>query len=99
MHNTAMSESYELFHYDSCPFCAMVRRFLDAKGVSIPLRNTQREQGAQAELVAGGGRSMVPCLKITSAAGDVRWMYESADIMRYLDGKLSSGEWAPAQQS
>ena len=85
-----MSESYELFKTDICPFCGMVKRFLDAKGVELPMRDTMRDPQAHEELVAGGGRATVPCLKITDESGAVRWMYESMDIMRYLDGKLAS---------
>lgn len=66
----------------------MVRRFLDAKGIDMPLRDTMRDPEARAELMTGGGRATVPCLKITDAAGEVGWMYESTDIMRYLDGKF-----------
>ncbi|MXY52559.1 MAG: glutathione S-transferase domain-containing protein, partial [Gammaproteobacteria bacterium] len=32
--------------------------------------------------------STVPCLRIESAAG-TRWMYESADIIDYLDSRLA----------
>ncbi len=83
-----MSESYELYQYDSCPFCGMVRRFLDAKQIELPMRDTLRDPHARAELVAGGGRPTVPCLKITGEDGQVRWMYESMDIMRYLDARF-----------
>lgn len=85
-----MNESYELFEQTTCPFCGMVNRFLDAKGIDLPRRDTRRDADANAELVAGGGRPTVPCLKITSDNGDVRWMYESMDIMRYLDEKFAA---------
>lgn len=85
-----MKESYVLYQYDSCPFCAMVRRFLDAKGLEMPMRNTQRDPGAREELIAGGGKGTVPCLKITDESGAVQWMYESMDIMRYLDARTSA---------
>ena len=68
----------------------MVRRFLDAKNIELPFRDTLRDPSARAELIEGGGRATVPCLKITSDSGEVRWMYESMDIMRYLDGKFAA---------
>ena len=83
-----MTEQYVLYKTDTCPFCSMVRRFLDARGVELAMRDTAREPEAHAELVAGGGRPTVPCLKITSAEGDVHWMYESMDIMRFLDQQI-----------
>jgi len=32
----------------------------------------------------GGGKTQVPCLRIEQAGGEVEWMYESDDIIRYL---------------
>ncbi len=84
-----MNESYVLYQTDICPFCAMVRRFLDTKGIELPTRNTQHEPGAREELIAGGGKATVPCLKITDESGAVQWMYESMDIMRYLDARVA----------
>ncbi len=41
-----------------------------------------------ADLIAGGGKSQVPCLRIETENGDVRWLYESIDIVRYLKTDL-----------
>ena len=41
-----------------------------------------------ADLIAGGGKSQVPCLRIETGSGDVRWLYESIDIVRYLKTRL-----------
>jgi glutathione S-transferase len=35
------------------------------------------------ELVEGGGRATVPCLRI-ERDGEVHWLYESRDIIDYL---------------
>jgi glutathione S-transferase len=32
----------------------------------------------------------VPCLRITDSRGNVEWMYESADIIRYLHNEFGS---------
>lgn len=82
-----MSESYVLYHYASCPFCARVDRFLDQFDIDIEHRDTLRDPQARTELVAGGGHSTVPCLRISSGSG-VRWLYESLDIMQYLHDRL-----------
>ena len=78
------TESYQLFHSPTCGFCHRVRRHLDQLGIEIPLRDTLRDPGARAELIQGGGRATVPCLRI-ERDGEVRWMYESLDIMKYLE--------------
>lgn len=77
------AENYVLYQYASCPFCARVRRFLDEHGIDLPSRDTLRDPSAMRELLLGGGRATVPCLRIESG-DDVRWLYESADIIDYL---------------
>ena len=49
------------------------------------MRNTVMDISAYRELVTGGGRATVPCLRIERAEGQVEWMYESIDIMRFID--------------
>jgi glutaredoxin 2 len=78
-----MSEQYTLYQYDSCPFCALVRRYIAEAGLDIPMKDTLRDAEARRELIAGGGDPMVPCLRIEQD-GKVRWMYESRDIIAYL---------------
>ena len=81
------SETYQLFQYDSCPFCYRVRRFLDGAGIEIDMRDTSRNPEAFRELVQGGGRSTVPCLRIERDDG-VSWLYESRDIIEYLKDRF-----------
>ena len=82
-----MLDQYVLYQYDTCPFCARVRRFLEAEGVNIPMKDTMRDPVAFRELLMGGGRATVPCLRIEDEAGVFRWLYESHDIMEYLAGQ------------
>ena len=76
-----------LYQYPSCPFCARVRHFLDSTGIEVPMKDILQDQQAYRELVLGGGSQQVPCLRIESP-GDpepiVHWLYESADIIAYL---------------
>lgn len=78
-----MSERHVLYQYPSCPFCQRVRQFLNQAGISIEMRDTLRDPGARRELIEGGGRASVPCLRI-ERDGEVHWMYESRDIIEYL---------------
>ena len=84
-----MTETYELFAYESCGFCAMVRAFLAQAGLDIPVRDILKDVQARRELLEGGGRTTVPCLRIESG-GEVQWMYESMDIIAYLNEKMNS---------
>ncbi len=79
-----MNEQYVLYHQAACPFCRRVRAFLDRSGIEIRMRDTMRDMTAFRELLVGGGRTMVPCLKITNANGETTWLYESNDIIEYL---------------
>jgi glutathione S-transferase len=80
-------ESHLLYQFDSCPFCARVRSFLREHELSLPMKDTQRDASAYRELVEGGGSGMVPCLRI-ERDGEVRWLYESLDIIEYLRQRL-----------
>lgn len=79
-----MTEQYILYQYDSCPFCARVRHFLDAEGFDVPMKDTLRDGAAFRELLMGGGRATVPCLRIEYDSGNVSWLYESNDIIDFL---------------
>ena len=75
---------YVFYQYDTCPFCARVRRFLDLTSIDLPMKDTLRDPTAFRELLTGGGRATVPCLRIEDDAGDVHWLYESTDIIEFL---------------
>ncbi|MEQ8690403.1 MAG: glutathione S-transferase N-terminal domain-containing protein [Pseudomonadales bacterium] len=76
-------EEYQLFKTDLCGFCYRVRSFLAANNIEIPLRDVNQDREAFRELLSGGGRTTVPCLRI-QRGDEVEWMFESQDIMRYL---------------
>ncbi|MCZ6640050.1 MAG: glutathione S-transferase N-terminal domain-containing protein [Gammaproteobacteria bacterium] len=82
-----MVETYQLFQYESCPFCYRVRQFLEATGIDLELKDTLLDVAASRELYEGGGRNSVPCLRI-QRAGEVQWLYESLDIIDYLKSRF-----------
>ena len=83
-------ERYELFQYDACPFCYRVRQVLNQAGINVPIRDVLFDRQARDELVRGGGRGTVPCLKIVR--GDqIEWLYESLDIIQYLKERTALG--------
>ena len=77
--------SLALYNSDSCWFCARVRQTIDRLGAQVEIRDAVGNAQYRAELLQGGGKTQVPCLRIEDATGHVRWMYESADICRYLE--------------
>lgn len=77
-----------IYEFQACPFCIKVRRFLRASSLQIPVRDATKEPYRQ-ELLVGGGKIQVPCLRIGKADGSADWMYESSDIIAFLKTKYS----------
>lgn len=74
-----------LYQFEACPFCVKVRRALRRNGLNIELRDARKVELHRDELLQGGGKVKVPCLRIDEGEGEVRWMYESSDIINYLE--------------
>jgi glutaredoxin len=73
-----------LYQYRTCPFCIKVRQEIRRLSLNIARRDAQADGANRDELVRGGGKAKVPCLKITDPAGNSQWLYESGAIMAYL---------------
>jgi glutaredoxin len=79
-----------LYQYKACPFCVKVRRAMKRQSLDIETRDAKRCETARDELLAGGGKLKVPCLRIDDGYGRVSWMYESKDIIGYLEGQFKA---------
>lgn len=73
-----------LYQFKTCPFCIKVRRSMKQLALNIELRDAQKNQQHRQELIDGGGEPKVPCLKIIHDDDRIEWMYESDDIISYL---------------
>lgn len=76
---------YSLYQFHACPFCVKVRRAMQRLNLPIELRDAKSEGPYREELKQQGGEVKVPCLRIEKADGSVEWMYESSDIIAYLE--------------
>ncbi|MCH9696506.1 MAG: glutathione S-transferase N-terminal domain-containing protein [Gammaproteobacteria bacterium] len=83
------TQGLTLYEYFSCPFCMMTRRVIQQLGVEIDRRDILKNNHFKQELITGGGKSQVPCLRIESPE-QVIWMYESRDIIHYLKQHFSN---------
>lgn len=81
--------SLALYQFPACPFCVHVREAIERLGLDVELRDVQTDPARRRELVEATGRTMVPCLRIEEG-GEVRWMHESADIVRYLETRAAA---------
>ena len=84
MNNGNEKLPFTLYHMAYCPYCVAVRKAMDTMGLDIELRDISNNPDFRSQLVQGGGKPQVPCLKIEEADGKVNWLYESGDIIKYL---------------
>jgi glutathione S-transferase len=52
------------------------------------MRDILLDREAYVDLIRGGGKGTVPCLRIERDTGDVEWLYESADIVEHINEQL-----------
>ena len=83
-----------LYQYEACPFCVKVRRAMKRQRLNIETRDVKRSEAARSELLSGGGDLKVPCLRIMEGERGIQWMYESKDIIGYLEGRFVTGQTA-----
>lgn len=77
----------KLYQFYACPFCIKTRRTIKRLNLEIEKRNAQNGKYRD-ELLIHGGEVKVPCLRI-SDGDSITWMYESDDIIKYLNAKFS----------
>jgi len=82
-------DNHFLYLYSTCPFCFRVRVAMTQLGIDMEIRNIHQGNEHLNALRAGGGSTMVPCLRIEEN-GETQWMYESGDIVAYLKGKFGA---------
>jgi glutaredoxin len=77
-------QSLALYQFSTCPFCIKVRQEMRRLSLPIEKRDAQHHAANRDALVQGSGATKVPCLKITEADGQTRWLQDSDAIMVYL---------------
>ena len=78
-----------LYYFPACPYCVIVLRVIDDLDLDIELRNIITDRRWRLELIEGGGRRTVPCLRIEHDDSTCEWLYESYDIIDYLRDHFS----------
>lgn len=81
------AQKLSLYQHNLCPFCIKTRRTLHQLNVPVEIRELKKESQFREDLLNEGGQIKVPCLRIEKEEG-VHWMYESKDIIRYLQGRF-----------
>jgi len=78
-----------LYQYKTCPFCIKVRQEMRRLALNLQQLDAQHPGANRDDLVNGGGKAKVPCLKITDSAGKTQWLYESGEIIKYLRSRFA----------
>ncbi len=77
-----------LYQFQACPFCVKVRFAMKRLGLNIETRDARRVPIYREQLLNGGGQIKAPCLRIHETDGEVRWLYESSQIISYLEQRF-----------
>ena len=78
-----------IYQFRTCPFCIKTRRAIKRLSLNIQLLDAQKNPENRQALLKGGGQIKVPCMRIIQEDGKEQWMYESDDIIRYLEDRYS----------
>ena len=77
-------QSLALYQFSTCPFCIKVRQEMRRLSLPIEKRDAQHHTANRDALLQATGATQVPCLQITEADGQTRWLKDSAEIVAYL---------------
>ena len=82
-------KNHSLYQFETCPFCVKVRRCMQELDLPLELRDAKIPGEYRSELLEQGGKIKAPCLRIDNSDGTTQWMYESNDIIAYLNEQFS----------
>jgi glutaredoxin len=81
----AQTKNLVMYQFFTCPFCIKTRRAIKRLSLNIETRDALKHAPSRQQLLEGGGKIKVPCLRITDADNRVEWLYESNEIIKYLE--------------
>lgn len=82
-------QNLALYQYKTCPFCIKVRQEMAHLSLEIQRIDAQPKGADRDTLTREGGQTKVPCLRITDAAGNSQWLYDSDKVIGYLRGRFA----------
>ncbi len=86
----AQTKNLALYQFEACPFCIKVRMAIKRLGLKINYIDILKNKTYEEELIKFGGQRQVPCLKVSNPDGSTRWIYESTDIIKFLEQSFAS---------
>lgn len=83
-------QSLALYQFSTCPFCIKVRQEMRRLSLPIEKRDAQHNADNRKDLLQATGGTQVPCLRITEADGQTRWLKDSGAIVAYLRERFAA---------
>jgi glutaredoxin len=83
-------QNLALYQFSTCPFCIKVRQEMRRLSLPIEKRDAQHHNANRDALLQSTGATQVPCLQITEADGQTRWLKDSAAIVAYLRERFAA---------
>ncbi len=83
-------QSLALYQFSTGPFCIKVRQEMRRLSLPIEKRDAQHNSTRREAFLEGSGATQVPCLKITEANGQTRWLQDSGAIVAYLRERFAA---------
>ncbi|MEM5528912.1 glutathione S-transferase N-terminal domain-containing protein [Gammaproteobacteria bacterium AS21] len=83
------TQKLAMYEFKACPFCVKARRSMKRLSLDIELRDAKNNPTFRSELAQQGGKIQTPCLRIENDEGEITWMYESGDIINYLEQRFT----------
>ncbi|MFT6269437.1 MAG: glutaredoxin [Alphaproteobacteria bacterium] len=80
-------QELSLYQFFACPFCIKTRRAIYKMNLPIVKHSASKGSPYRDDLLAGGGKIQTPCLRIETD-GEVKWLYESSEIVGYLQQRF-----------
>lgn len=88
----APARPLELYSFEASPFCRIAREALCSLEIPYVLHNVAKDSPSREAFVARSGRMLVPWLHDPNTGAQ---MFESADIVRYLERTYAARAAAP----
>jgi glutaredoxin len=82
------TKNLTVYQFEACPFCVKVRRFMRKNSLKINIKDAKNNKTFKTELVNEGGKHKVPCLRIDKINSKTEWLYESTEIIKFLEKEL-----------
>ena len=79
------TKNLTIYQFEACPFCVKVRRFIRKNSLKIDIKDAKNNKTFKEELVNMGGKHKVPCLRIDKINSKTEWLYESNEIIKFLN--------------